>query len=211
MGTHIVLTKEERNRVDIWSDVLSKVNNYCAVCAEQKDNIPVSSKEEDWEYYNIRGHKSYYTAPFIIKMGLIEAAIIGLGSIFNRSGCEGVGIAANYYENILKVKKELIERTAKKLGYMTDDELDSYIKRIVGLRNQLIAHYDGSTADYCEEYFDKTANYEYSVDKPPEIIKMKAPFVCFSSEEIIQLNKITICMHEALIDFFVEIDNTTST
>lgn len=207
MTVRIKLTKEEKTRVSIWLSVLFKVNNYCAVCEEQKDKIPSPLTEKDWGYYMIHGSRSTYLAPLVIEKGLLEAAIIGLSSIFSRIGFEGIGIAKNDCENVIMVKKELIERTATKLGYMTTDDLDLYIKRVVAIRNQLIAHYDGSTADYSEEYFDKSADQEYKNKTPPEITKMKAPFANFSREEITELKEITICMHEALIEFLVELDS----
>ena len=206
MTTHIKLTKEEKIRVSIWLSVLFKVNNYCAVCEEQKEKIQNPITEKDVGYYLIHGNRTTYLTPFVIEKGLLEAAIIGLSSIFSRIGFEGLGIAKNDCTNVIMVKKELIERTATKLGYMTSDDLDSYIKRVVAIRNQLVAHYDGSMADYCEEYFDKSADQEYKDNNPPEIIKMKAPYANFSDEEITELKEISIRMHEALIEFLVELD-----
>ena len=210
MTNKIELTKEEKNRVTIWLSVLFKVNEYCAVCEEQKDKIPNPITDEDWGYYMIHGNPSSYLAPLVIENGLLEAAIIGLSSIFNRIGYEGVGIAKNDCENVKKVKEELIEQTANKLGYMTFVELEAYLKNLCTIRNQLIAHYDGSAADYSEEYLDKSTNNESSVGQIPEIIKMKAPLVKFSSDEITKLKDITIRMHEALIELLVELDNNTS-
>ena len=206
MTARIKLTKEEKNRVSVWLSVLGKVNRYCAVCAEQRGKLSVPPKGEDWGYYLIHGNRSSYLAPLVIEKGLLEAAIIGLSSIFSRIGYEGEGIANNHCENVQLVKKELIERTAMKLRCMTSDELESYMKRVVAIRNELVAHYDGSKADYSEGYFDKSANRETSADESPEIITMKIPSAIFSSEEIQRLKEICIRMQEALIELLVELD-----
>lgn len=209
METSIVLSKEEKNRVCIWLTVLFKVNNYCAVCEEQESKKPHPHKEEDWGFYFFHGRPCYYSSPNIIIEGLTEAAIIGLSSIFNY-GDSGEGIAKNDCISLKLIRKEMLKRTAIKLGHDDISKIEAYIRNIVALRNQLIAHYDGSAADYSEDYFYKYDEQGSIIEKEPGITKMKVPGTRFSQDEIIELKDITIKMHEALIELLTELDNQSS-
>lgn len=209
MDPRISLSKEEKNRVCVWLSVLADVNSCCAVCEEQKNKMPVLPKEEDWGYYYLHGRPSSYLSPIVIEDGLLFAAIIKVSSMFN-TGNSGVGIASNNCLNVKLVRDELLKRTANNLGYFSADELEAYIKRLVSLRNQLLAHYDGSEADYSEELEDVYGINGELIERRPFIMRMKSSHIRFSNEEIAELKNITIKMHEALIDILMELDNQSA-
>jgi len=203
----IVLSKEERNRIGIWSFVMSKVNNYCAVCKNQDLSLLGTDFERDLGCYYLQGKKNHYSIQISIRWGLLEAAVIGFSSIF-KFGDQGEGIAKNNSEKVILIKREMIKRTAIKLGY-TQQKLKEYIDKIVKIRDRLIAHYDGSIAEYKEVYLDKSESQDSLLGSSPEIKKYMAPIVTFTNEEIGEFYEIAIAMHETLLDLYVELDKNS--
>lgn len=206
MGQVVTLTNEEKNRICIWLSVLHKVNDYCAVCEEQQSKLTKVIENQDWGTYYVGGRSCSYLYPHVIEKGLLEAAIVGLGSIFN-SGDGGVGIAKNKSNGLEWIKDELIRRTALKLGYANPTCLYDYIQKFREYRDQIIAHYDGSKAEYEEDFFDVHDSDGNIVGKEPGIIKMRMPSISFSHEKIIELKEIALKIHESLLDLLNAIDN----
>ncbi|MPN51815.1 hypothetical protein SDC9_199464 [bioreactor metagenome] len=154
--------------------------------------------------------KVSYIASFVIQKGLREAAVVGFSSIFN-SGDAGEGVARNRKnENVDLAREEIVKLTSHKLGCKEPDDLIEYIEEINALRNEVVAHYDGSKADYSEDnycdLYDKEGNF---VERYPTIIRTRMPSLCKLQVDIKRLKETSICLLESIKEFLIENDNAS--
>lgn len=154
-----------------------------------------------FSFYYVSDIKISYIESFVIVKGLSEAALIGLCSVLFGSGYKGKGIAGD--KKLQKVRDEIIKRTASKLEY-DENAFREYIKNLKKIRDKIVAHYDGSKADYSEEMINQYDTNGNLIGKVPAISTMKMPSAHFSTDEIRMMKKTAIFLNYSLRNILLE-------
>ncbi len=156
-----LLSKEEQSRACVWVSVLHKTCEYLVVCEKAYNNL----KEAKSDFYCVGDRKVTYFEPWTIEKGLSEAALIGLISVLHGSGKSGEGIASD--KDLENIRQEMIVCGSKKLGYNDVSEFNEYINSLRVIRDKLVAHYDGTYADYNEYYPEQIIDKSTKKDEKP--------------------------------------------
>jgi hypothetical protein len=201
METKKQLSLECKNRISLWMLMLEKTCSYLVIWENIWNNASNYSHELDGLYYAGRPHR--FKSEFAIEQGLLEAAVIWFCNIFG-NGKSGTGISDNYADDVKNVRKEMMEYTSQKLGYSNVEDFKSFVDKVKEVRHQLIAHYDGSKADYKLpdlNLVDQEGNIvEVTAQDSsrPAMQEMKAPCVNLEFEEKKKIKESAICMLEYL-------------
>lgn len=190
----ISLSKEERTRADIWVSVLQKTCNNLAVCAKiykEYESIFGKAFEDNFGEYHVGGQPISYHTSSVIEKALVEASLVGLFSVIYGSGREGEGVAANQTENLKKLEDLMIGRAASKLEYSSEQVFREYLRKQLCIRNEVVAHYDGSKASFN--------------DDDPLLVSMKMPSATFPPDEVLQLRDTAISLLESLQELLREL------
>lgn len=176
-NTQLNLSKETKNRIFLWHHMIHKAYNYLIV----DNTIELSESDYLDTSYDIDIKTHRITSKDCIKDALKESAIIWFCNIFT-TGNDGVGIADNKKNvEISDFREKMKDYVVSKLSWERS-KLDVFIKKVKDNRNKLIAHYDGSFANYQEI--------------APGQEQMKAPVVTLDYCEIQELREILKYMSE---------------
>ncbi len=142
----IELTEEIRNRLRVWSFALHR--SYSYIMTEEYMNKNKDEINNDLNY-SVSIDDCYTHVSYAACGALIESAIVLFYQVFT-TGSEGPGIAGNRGNSVIDQIRELIISSSLSILKWSQEEFDEFMKQIRDMRNQVIAHYDGSKAGYEE-------------------------------------------------------------
>lgn len=147
-NAHACLSKEAANRVMLWEEALENALNYLKAGDHLVNKPDAMGDRIEYEIAGLPGIHMM-VVPHIARAGLTEAAVVLTRQVFSQ-GAEGPGIAANLGNPEVDAFRDKMERELpNRLGW-TEAEYQATRRLIRNRRNEQLAHYDGSAAEYVE-------------------------------------------------------------
>lgn len=202
MGTKNTLSLGCKNRIHVWMQLLEKTCSYLIVWEKIWNNISNVPYEFDCLYCTSKEQRRF-RSEYIIEQSLLESAVIAFCNVFT-AGKAGTGVADNYDNDIISTRRNMLDYASKNLGYPNANDFDSFINKVKAVRHQLLAHYDGSKADYhlpdldlIDNEGNRNGNFTQNPLQP--IIQMqKLPVVDLEFDEKKKLREVSLYMLEYL-------------
>ncbi len=159
------------NRVILWQSVLKTA--YEAMLADEViwkilANLDNIQSDEYNKRYDTGLVKGAIYVPAAAHGALQGEAVVLFGQVFT-SGSAGPGIADNNWPEVVTLRTEMEAYVKNILGW-DDAKYKSAFDAIMDRRHQLLAHYDGSKAEY---------------DEPaPGVQRMRSPRINFPFDQV---------------------------
>jgi len=145
------IPKEILNRINIWY-ILAKQSYEFMLASEYFWQLLVQDKSNIYfKKYTINNTERHFNIIFSALEGLHTAAIILFWQIFDEGkGSRGSpGISNNKNKYLKNLRKDLDNYLIKQLNW-DENKYENFKDRLKNIRHKLIAHYDGSFANYQE-------------------------------------------------------------
>jgi hypothetical protein len=145
------ISKEIINRINIWH-IVARQSYEFMLASEYFWQLLVQDKNNIYsQKYIINNTERHFNIIFSALEGLHTAAIILFWQIFDegKGDSGGPGISNNKNKYLKNLRKELDDCLIKQLNW-DENKYKSFKNKIKNIRHKLVAHYDGSFANYQE-------------------------------------------------------------
>jgi hypothetical protein len=186
-----------KKRIDLW--YIIAIQSYQFMLADEYlwELFVQDIKKENVfsQKYIIDNTERHFNVLLSAIEGLHTAVVIMFWQIFDEKSYGGHGISSNAEDYLKNVRKELDNYLIKQLDW-DENKYKKFKDKLKNIRHKLVAHYDGSFADYQEVLLEngkvskmKPPGYYFNRDEAKEflsVLKLTYEFILSKLKEVNQ-------------------------